>query len=240
MFSPSDDRETAEAVLSDSTIRDELVRVITDASATTLGRTPTELSATVRQVLSTKSGAAIITDVLRDAHARIIGDLDDRAAVISTQQLVDVVRDERAAVVPPVTLDIEEVTSFGVVNGLLDWVVPLSGIGVVVFLVLCFLARPERAALVRTLGLGLVLLGALVIVFGFVVPTFLPTAISDSPWARVPARVAGDAASLTVFVALVLAAGGLAMFGASTRMGRSRRWSTPVSTYRYREERRWS
>lgn len=240
MFSPSDDRETAEAVLADTTIRDELVRVITDATATTLGRAPTELSATVRQVLSTKSGAAIITDVLRDAHARIIGDLDDRAAVLSTQQLVEVVRDERAADVPPVTLDIEEVTSFGVVNGLLDWVVPLSGIGVVVFLVLCFLARPERAALVRTLGLGLVLLGALVIVFGFVVPTFLPTAISDSPWARVPARVAGDAATLTVFVALVLAAGGLAMFGASTRMGRSRRWSTPVSTYRYREERRWS
>lgn len=240
MYSPSDDRETAEAVLADGTIRDELVRVVTDATASTLGRDPTELSATVRQVLSTKSGAALVTDVLRDAHARIIGQLDDRAAVISTQQLVDVVRDERAAAVPPVTLDIDEVTSFGFVDGFLDWVVPLAGIGVAVFLVLCLLARPERAALVRTAGLGFVLLGALTIVFGYVVPSFLPTAISDSPWARVPSLVAADAAALTVFVALVLAGGGLAMFGFSTRMGRSRRWSTPVSTYRYREERRWS
>ncbi len=240
MYSPSDDRDTAEAVLADTTIRNELVRVITDAAATTLGRAPNELSATVTQVLSTKSGAALITDVLRDAHARIVGQLDDRAAVITTTQLVEVVRDERAATVPPVTLDIDEVSSFGLVSGLLDWVVPLCGIGTVVFLVLCLLSRPERAALVRTAGLGLVLLGALTIVFGYVVPTFLPTAISDSPWARIPSLVAADAAALTVFVALVLAGAGLVLFGMSARMGRSRRWSTPVSTYRYREERRWS
>ncbi len=240
MYSPSDDRETAEAVLADTTIRDELVRVITDATASTLGRAPNELSATVTQVLSTKSGAALITDVLHDAHARIIGQLDDRSAVISTQQLVDVVRDERAAAVPPVTLDIDEVTSFGVVDGLLDWAVPLAGIGTVVFLVLCLLSRPERAALVRTAGLGLLLLGALTIVFGYVVPSFLPTAISDSPWARIPSLVAADAAAITVLFALVLAGVGLVLFAMSARMGRTRRWSTPVSTYRYREERRWS
>jgi len=39
---------------------------------------------------------------------------------------------------------------------------------------------------------------------------------------------------------LLLTGGGLALFVLSSRIGRSRRWSTPVSTYRYREERNWS
>ena len=55
------------------------------------------------------------------------------------------------------------------------------------------------------------------------------------------AKLMADAGlGLTLFAAFVLAGAGLALFMASTRMGRSRRWSTPVSTYRYREERSWS
>ena len=55
-----------------------------------------------------------------------------------------------------------------------------------------------------------------------------------------PSRLADGALPLTLGLALLLAGAGLAMFVGSARMGRSRRWSQPVSTYRYREERRWS
>ena len=149
-------------------------------------------------------------------------------------------RDERAAAVSPVVLDVPELTALSVTKGIIDWIVPLSLIGTVVFLVLCFLARPERSALVRTLGLGFLVLGALVGLFGYVVPKFIPTALSDSVWARIPPRLADDGALTIVIAALLLAAAGLALVAYSARLGRSRRWSTPISTYRYREERRWS
>jgi branched-subunit amino acid ABC-type transport system permease component len=126
------------------------------------------------------------------------------------------------------------------VDGVLGWLVPISAIVALVFVVLTFLARPERAPLLRTLGIGLVALAALAIVFSYVIPKFLPPVLDESPWARVPARMADDSLGLTLFASFVLAAAGLVLFLASTRMGRTKRWSTPVSTYRYREERSWS
>ena len=83
-------------------------------------------------------------------------------------------------------------------------------------------------------------LATLVLLFGFVIPKFVPPLFTDSVWARVPPRLADDSLPLTIGAVLVLVGGGLALFVVSTRMSRSRRWSQPVSTYRYREERNWS
>jgi len=239
VFSPGNTRDAAAVVMGDSTIRAEVVRIIADATATQLNRSPADVTAVVEQVTSTKAGAKLLAGLLADAHAHLIGD-STTPVIITSQQLVDVVRDERAAVVSPVVIDVPKVTALSAAKGVVGWLVPLSGIGIIVFLVLCFLAHPERAALVRTLGLGLVVLAALVALFGYVVPKFLPTALSDSVWARIPSRLADDGATMIVILSLLLAAAGLALFASSARMGRSRRWSTPISTYRYREERRWS
>jgi len=237
IFTPANSRDAAPSVMADTTIRDEIVREIAVKTAPGLGRDPTD---TLRQVTSVKDGARLFGDALADAHAYLIGD-SDSPAIITPAQLVTIVRDERAADLQPVVLDdLRKITALSVGKDIVGWMVPLSLIGVVVFLILCFLAHPERAALVRTLGLGLIVLAALVGLFGYVVPKFLPTALSDSVWARIPTRLADDGAVTTVISALVLAILGLARFASSARMGRSRRWSTPVSTYRYREERRWS
>ena len=72
------------------------------------------------------------------------------------------------------------------------------------------------------------------------IPKLVPTLLTESVWARIPPRLADQALPLTLGSVLVLTGGGLALFVASSRMGRGRRWSTPVSTYRYREERNWS
>jgi hypothetical protein len=118
--------------------------------------------------------------------------------------------------------------------------VPICAIASLLFFALCFLARPEKPALIRTLGIGLVVLAALTLVFAWIIPRFVPPLLSDSVWARMPSRLADGALPLTLAAALLLTGAGLAMFVGSARMGRSRRWSQPVSTYRYREERRWS
>lgn len=223
----------------DDAIRGELVRLVSDATAGPLKRAPEDVTAVVDQVLSSKAGAALVADLLGDAHAHLLGD-DELPVILTSQQMVQIVRDERAATVSPVLVDVPRITTLAVSRDVVGWLVPLAGIGIVVFLVLCFLARPDWSALVRTLGLGLLVLGALVALFGYVVPKFLPAALSDSVWARIPGQLADDGVIFVVVFALILAAAGLALFASSARMGRSRRWSTPVSTYRYREERRWS
>lgn len=239
LFDADGTREDATAIMGDTTIRAEIVRIISDATATQLGRSPADVTAVVEQVASSRAGAELLGGLLGDAHARLIGDTET-PVIITSQQMVDVVRDERAAAVSPVIVDVPRLTALAVAKEVVGWVVPLALIGVVVFLVLCFLARPDRAALVRTLGLGCVVLAALVGLFGYVVPKFAPTALSDSVWARIPPRLADDGALVVVVLAVVLAAAGLALFAGSARMGRSRRWSTPINTYRYREEQRWS
>ena len=159
---------------------------------------------------------------------------------ISPQQLVDVTRDQRASVLPAVILPVPRIGSLAVADTVLGWLVPICAIAALIFVALCFLAHPEKAALIRTLGIGLVVLAALTLIFAWVLPRFIPPLLTDSVWARVPSRLADGALPLTLAAALLLTGAGLAMFVCSARMGRSRRWSQPVSTYRYREERRWS
>ncbi|MCU1360883.1 MAG: hypothetical protein JWN99_2172 [Ilumatobacteraceae bacterium] len=242
-FSPSASADAAETVLNDGPIRDELVHRI--ATATALQMYPDDpiaqanVATVVGQVADVKPGAALMAGILRDAHAHLIGKTDGPVQ-ISPQQLVEVTRDQRASVLPAVILPVPRVGALATADTVLHWLVPISAIASLVFFALCFLAHPEKAALIRTLGIGLVVLAALTFIFAWVIPRFVPPLLSDSVWARVPSRLADGSLPLTLVAALLLTGAGLAMFVGSARMGRSRRWSQPVSNYRYREERRWS
>jgi hypothetical protein len=83
-------------------------------------------------------------------------------------------------------------------------------------------------------------MAGVVFVFGFVVPAFVPPLLDDSLWSRLTAAAAQAHITGVVVVTLVLAAIGIGLYAMSGRMGRRSRWSAPISTYRYREERRWS
>lgn len=242
-FDPDASATSADVVLGDSVIRSELVDLISDATAAQMYPGDPVAAAQVRQtvefVAGTKPGAELMADIVRDVHERLIGRSDDPVQ-ITPEQLVEVVRDQRAASLPPVTLPVPRIAALAAADDVLRWLVPLSAIVSAVFFVLCFFAHPEKAALFRTLGIGLCVLAAMLVIFAYVVPRFVPPLLDDSAWARMPPRLADDSLPLTVGAALVLLGAGLGLFVSSNRMGRSRRWSTPVSTYRYREERRWS
>lgn len=242
-FSPSHTYDSADVVLRNDLVRDELVRTISDATVGQISGgdagQAAVIAGNIQLVASTTAGSEILAEVLRDAHAHLIGQ-DDAPVEITPQQLVQVVRDERAAVLPPVAIDVPRVGALAGVDTALDWVVPAAAIAAVVFFVLCLLAHPERPALVRTLGIGLVVLAALTVLFGWVVPAFVPPLLTDSAWAEIPAGLADGSLALTLGTTLVLAGAGLACLAAAGRMGRSRRWSSPVNVHRYREERRWS
>lgn len=241
-FSPDNTADSASVILGDSAVKQELITVIVDAAAPTLaasGVPRDEVLATVTLVAETKAGAALLADILRDAHAHLIGDTDEPVQ-ITGPQMVQVVRNDAVVELPPVTLPVPRVGALETAKDVVTWVMPVTAIAAIVFLILCFFAHPERTALLRTLGLGLIVLAALVVVFGYLLPKLVPPLLTDSVWAGIPPRLADDALPLILGAALVLVGAGLALFVGSARMGRSRRWSAPVSTYRYREERRWS
>ena len=92
----------------------------------------------------------------------------------------------------------------------------------------------------RSLALGLLLLALLALILGYLVPKFLVPALNDSVWAHMPARLADDSLPLLIGLELMLIGSALALLAGTGMMQRRRRWSTPVSTYRYSEERSWS
>jgi hypothetical protein len=242
-FSPGRTAGEAESIMQDEDVQREAITAIANATADQMYPGDPTGAAIIRQNIATvatlPAGAPLFGQMLSDVHAVLIGDLEG-PVVVPPEQLVQITRDERAAVLPPLQIEVPRLGAMATADAVLGWLVPISAVLAVIFFVLCFLARPERAALFRTLGIGLVALAALAIVFSYVVPKYLPPVLDESPWARTPALMADASLGLTLFGAFVLTAAGLALFLASTRMGRSRRWSTPVSTYRYREERSWS
>ncbi len=242
-FSPDRVADQAESIMQDEEVQREVIKVFSDATADAMYPGDPTGAARVRDniavVADAPAGAPLFDSLLTGVQAVLIGDAAG-PVVVTPAQLIQITRDERAGSLQPLEVVVPTLGTLDVIDGILGWLVPVSGIAAIIFLVLCFLARPERAALFRTLGIGLIALAALAIVFSYVLPKFIPPLLDESAWARTPALMADAGLGLTLFAAFVLAGAGAALFAASTRMGRSRRWSTPVSTYRYREERSWS
>ncbi len=242
-FSPVSTFDSADIVLADDLVREEVVRTITNATVSQMSGgdagQAAVINGNIELVASTTAGSRILAQVLRDSHAHLIGQ-SDAPVQITPAQLVEVTRDERAAVLPAVTIDVPRVAALATADDVLDWLVPISGLTAIVLFLLCLLAHPERPALVRSLGIGLMVLAGTTVVFGWLVPVYVPPLLSDNPWARIPSSLAVGSRPLVIGLALFLAGFGLGLFALSSRMGHRRRWSTPVSTYRYREDRNWS
>jgi hypothetical protein len=242
VFSPESTYDSAHVVLQDESLQRELVRIIATSTVLQLSQGDAAQAATITQnidiVASTTAGAEILAPVLRDAHSTLIGRADGPVE-ISGADLVNIVRDERAAVLPPVEIDVPRVGVLAAIDSVIEWVVLGAAIGAIVFLILCLFARPDRSALARTCGAGLIVLSALVLIFGWALPTFVPPLLTDSVWARIPSTLAMHELARMLIATVVLAGVGLGLIALSGRMSRTRRWSTPVSTYRYRDERSW-
>ncbi len=240
-FDPDNSADAADVILGDSELKAELVGFISDSVIGQLDGTvdPATIRANVAAVADLPEGQKLLATIIHDAHAHMIGD-QEGPVQITGPQLVGIVRDERAAVLPTLILPVPKVTPLAIANHTLDWLLPIALIATIAFAFLGFTAHPERGALLRSLALGLLLFALLALILGYLVPKFLVPALSDSVWAHIPARLADDSLPLLIGLELMLVGSALALFAGTGMMQRRRRWSTPVSTYRYNEERRWS
>lgn len=246
-FDPDVAADSSRTVLADPAIRGEVVTLIADAVAGQLGAlapndpnfTQANVRSRVEQVAATGPGSRLLAQVVHDAHARLIGQ-QTAPVQVTGQQMVDATQMQAAAVLPPLTLDVPVVGALDTTRLVLGWMLPITGIATLALVVLGLAAHPERTVVFRSLGIGLLLLALLVALFGYVVPRWAIPALSDSAWANLPARLAEDSLTLLVGFDLVLVGAGLALLAGTGAIRRKRRWSTPVNTYRYQEERRWS
>ena len=238
-FDPENSADAADVVLQDTGVRTELVTFIADNVATQLHLDGTQVRDRVAQIAGTPAGGKLMAGIIHDAHAHLIGE-QKGPVQITGKQLATATRMDAAAAVPTIMLPVPKVRALEIADGILGWMLPIAGIGTLVFFAIAFTAHPERSALFKSLALGLVTLAVLAALLGYVVPKFVVPALTDSVWAHIPSRLADDSRATLIGLEVLLIGGAAALLLGTGLMRRRRRWSTPVNTYRYNEERRWS
>jgi hypothetical protein len=198
------------------------------------------LSVAINRVAATPAAAPFLAEIVADTHARLVG--AGGPVQITGQQMVQLVRDERVAGLPAVTLPVEEVSILDTIRTSLRWFVPIAAIVGLAAVVLGVLAHPERADAIFGIGVLCILAGVLAMVLGYVVPMFLLPAVIDNPWAEVIPAAASHQLRTVAGLSCVLAIVGVVLIlGSSGFRRRKTSWSSPVRVNRYSsEQRRWS
>ncbi len=233
-FTPDGTRDSAAAILEEPDIRIELNSLITPATAGVIGASQEELSSFLENVvLSTRPGAAEMAPIIERIHDRIIGNTDE-PIVLTGADLVPIVRDERAVDAPDVTLPIDTIGVLRNFKDVLGWMAIIAGaIGLIAF-VLGVIARPERRDVLRGVGEFGVALAASLLLFGYLIPVHLLTALDSQTWTHAIPRLAGRTLPVVFGAAVILVVGGAALIVGSMSGGKRRQWSTPLSVTRYR------
>jgi hypothetical protein len=238
-FTPTEDADLARLVMADDDIRGQIATIVASADAAVLDQSPTELKEYIEQIATIPDGAALLRRVVDAGHSRLIGESDD-FVLVTAQEQVSLVRDERVGEAQPLILPVSRVTVLALANDWLGWVaLGTAGLGLLLLLAGTVM-RPERGEGLFALGIGLAGTAASLFLFGFLVPltTFAP--LSDDPWMGVFPALADHHRNLTLLLAVVALVGaGLVAFSVGNRRhGRQR--SSPLNVARYRDDRSWS
>jgi hypothetical protein len=238
-FSPSSDSGVTHSILGDEDIRSQVATVVASADAPVLGQSPAQLKEFVEQIARIPDGSALMGRFVADAHARVIGQ-SDALVLITADEQVTMVRDERVGEEDSLTLPVQEVGTAAFVRTILPWF-ELVCLGLaLVALVVGVVMRPERGEGTFALGTTFAALAVSLAVFGYLVPLAALPALSDEIWMGVFPRLANHHRNLTLLLtiaALVISA--VVVLGTSSRRQR-RHQSTPLSVARYRDQHSWS
>jgi hypothetical protein len=239
VFTPSTTVANTQAILSDDEIRGEITTIVAAATATSLEQSPAQVAALVNPLIASRAGASVMSEIVRDAHARVIGNHDDPVR-ISAEQMVLIVRDQRVADLPAVTIPVAEVAAFRVLGNSLGWVAAVIGILGFIGMLLGIATRPDQGEVAKAIGELLISMGSSLLILGFLVPVLLLPNLDDTTWARSIPRLAGRGFPIIVMASLLILILGVVLTLRSSGSGRRKQWSTPLSVSRYRDDRSWS
>ncbi len=238
-FSPSNDSGVAYSILGDEEIRGQIAGIVAGADASILSQSPAELREFILEIARIPDGAALMSDIVGYAHARLIGTNDARVT-ISAQEQVNIVRNELVGEADPLTLPVQRVGSMAFLESWLGWFSLGCLALALLVLVAAVVLRPERGEATFALGSFFAALALSLFVFGYLVPLAVLPLFSDDPWMGIFPRLANHHRNLTLLLTVVsLVVSALIVFGTSSRRER-RQHSTPLNVGRYRDERSWS
>lgn len=243
-FDPSVSRDAAEQVFEDPEIRSQVVgEVMTAISARPeLAAYPVDAATIDAHIALAADDPLLRTalgDIVSQSHARLIG-TEDGPVQITGDQLAPLVRKVPAGLIPTITLPVEEVGILSSIRVGLGWFVPLVAGAGVIALVLGLLTHPRRADAIFGIGVFCLVGAVLTLVLGYAVPRWLLPSLFDETWVAVTPAVAAATLPFLLTAAGVLAVVGVGLMIGSSSLRRRRSWSTPVTTTRYNEQRRWS
>lgn len=195
--------------------------------------------ATIDQVLAIEAGRDLAAPTFIAVHERVTG-IASTPVTITPDALVQIVRDEHAAVAPTIAFTVSEVGLYGALDTVLSILVPAAAIGAVLAWLLVLSLRPPRSSVARGAGVLLIAVAFTTLAFRWFVPVVLASRIGDDVWSALPGAAAAARRSSTVLLSLVLAGAGALLLRSGTRMMPARRWSSPISVHRDGFERRWS
>lgn len=219
-FNPDITEDIAGAVLSNPDVNDQLVRIISANVSAGLAEAGAPIDAdtidsVVRQQTHTAGGIALLEDLVTQAHRRVIGE-STAPVTITTQQLVGMFG-SAAENLDPVEIPVPVVTPVSWLDRTLESTVPMALTIAIVAGVLSFLVDSDKAASLRGLGIGLLLVAGVLMVLGYLVPVYVVPNTTSSPWVEVVPQIARDHLQLLGGIALLTVGAGLAaLTGAAT------------------------
>ena len=235
VFTPDGTGDSAAAILKEPDIRQEINAVVTGATSPVIGRSLADLGSFLEtDILSTRAGGVMMAPTMEEIHNRIIGRRDDSPVTLTGTEMIDIVRDQKAGEASTVTLPIQPIGTLKTTRMMLGWMNPISAAIGAIALLLGIFTRPERRDVLRGLGEFGLAMAASMLLFGYLLPVHMLTAIDNSTWTHAIPPLALRTLPVVLGSAAIFAAGGFALVMASTSGGKRRQWSTPMSAGRYR------
>ncbi len=238
-FTPANDTDATHAIMGDEDIRRQVASLVASNDAAELGQSSSALRDSIEGYLEIREMSMEIRQFTFDAHRRVIGD-NSQNVVITPEQQVELVRSERVALRPPITLPVNRVGAMAIIASVTTWTWMISFALASLALLVGLVMRPERGEYSFAFAVGTASTGVLLVTFGYLVPAFLLPAVSDDIWVAAIGRLAGYRRTATLIGgAVFVLVGALTMLSTSSARRRRQR-STPLSVGRFREQQRWS
>lgn len=220
VFDPGRGQDVAEQVLAVDGVQAQITDAIVDAVAVELGQDPDTIALLVGQATETAGGVTLLTDVVVQSHAVIIGEAEG-PVVITPQQMADLLGDERALLLPAIELPVTTIEPIDWLRQTLDATVGWLFLFAIVLALLAFTIHPRRDRMVRRWGISLIVLAAIVMAVGWVLPVVVLPTLTTSPWVQAIPELAQGQLGLLAGVSLVCAGAGLGLIAIAGLMRRA-------------------
>jgi hypothetical protein len=204
-FDTSNTSDVAEAALQNPGLRADLARAIADSVAVELNLDHAAVESAAQAALVQPGIATAFSGVLRDIHARLIGE-ETGPVKIPPDLVVRATGNPAAAQLPPVAVDVPTFDALDTTRRTLHRALPLLVTAAVVLVLLGLLFHPSKPTALRVIGGWLIGASVVELVVAYTLPVLVLPALVDSPYAELVAEV--DKATLGPLVGvLVMMAG---------------------------------